>query len=280
MPILLYGLGALCVVGGLVVTWLGLPDREFSFGNTLILSGTVTAVGGLILFGLGVVASRLQLILEAGLGQTVAHPQRPHESFEGAPRPAAGRIPFPPKPKAEPRPVVIPADVASKSEPAMPVVPTLPNPDEPPLRVAEEVSLSPRQPLPEPSVPGDLQDEPKAEPKDAFDREWPAPERPSPFDFTWPEHKTEEAAPPHEEMPVEPEAAAPAAEPMPEPEPSAPVEPEPAERPRDVAVLKSGVVDGMGYTLYVDGSIEAELPQGTLRFASINELRQHLEQNT
>ena len=29
----------------------------------------------------------------------------------------------------------------------------------------------------------------------------------------------------------------------------------------------------MGYTLYVDGSIEAELPQGTLRFASINELR-------
>ena len=54
----------------------------------------------------------------------------------------------------------------------------------------------------------------------------------------------------------------------------------PAEEPRNVAILKSGVVDGMGYTLYVDGSIEAELPQGTLRFASINELRQHLEQNT
>jgi hypothetical protein len=42
------------------------------------------------------------------------------------------------------------------------------------------------------------------------------------------------------------------------------------------AILKSGVVDGMGYTLYVDGSIEAELPNGTLRFASINELRDHL----
>src|SRR5690606_20290090 len=59
--------------------------------------------------------------------------------------------------------------------------------------------------------------------------------------------------------------------------------PEPADRtdeqPRAVAVLKSGVVDGMGYTLYVDGSIEAELPQGTLRFASINELRAHLEKN-
>ena len=45
------------------------------------------------------------------------------------------------------------------------------------------------------------------------------------------------------------------------------------------AILKSGVVDGMGYTLYVDGSIEAELPQGTLRFASINELRSHLEKS-
>jgi len=57
------------------------------------------------------------------------------------------------------------------------------------------------------------------------------------------------------------------------------VEPEP-QKPRAVAVLKSGVVDGMGYTLYVDGSIEAELPQGTLRFASINELRSHLEKNS
>jgi hypothetical protein len=35
----------------------------------------------------------------------------------------------------------------------------------------------------------------------------------------------------------------------------------------------------MAYTLYVDGSIEAELPQGTLRFASIEELRSHLEKN-
>jgi hypothetical protein len=60
-----------------------------------------------------------------------------------------------------------------------------------------------------------------------------------------------------------------------------PKRPEPeAQKPRAAAILKSGVVDGMGYTLYVDGSIEAELPQGTLRFASINELRSHLEKNS
>jgi hypothetical protein len=44
-------------------------------------------------------------------------------------------------------------------------------------------------------------------------------------------------------------------------------------------ILKSGVVDGMAYTLYADGSIEAQLPQGTVRFGSIAELRAHIENN-
>jgi hypothetical protein len=52
----------------------------------------------------------------------------------------------------------------------------------------------------------------------------------------------------------------------------------PMSEPRPIAILKSGVIDGMAYTLYTDGSIEAELPQGTMRFASIDELRAHLEQ--
>lgn len=47
--------------------------------------------------------------------------------------------------------------------------------------------------------------------------------------------------------------------------------------PHPVSILKSGVVDGMAYTLYSDGSIEAELQTGTIRFASIQELRMHLE---
>ena len=48
----------------------------------------------------------------------------------------------------------------------------------------------------------------------------------------------------------------------------------------EITILKSGVVDGMAYTLYSDGSIEAELPQGTLRFGSITELRSHIEQGS
>jgi hypothetical protein len=53
---------------------------------------------------------------------------------------------------------------------------------------------------------------------------------------------------------------------------SAPVE--------SAAILKSGVVDGMAYTLYADGSIEAKLPDGTVRFGSIGELRAHIESNS
>jgi hypothetical protein len=66
-------------------------------------------------------------------------------------------------------------------------------------------------------------------------------------------------------------------EPIPrEPMPREPMPPPPAEQ-RTIAILKSGVIDGMAYTLYTDGSIEAELPQGTMRFTSIDDLRSHLE---
>ena len=49
--------------------------------------------------------------------------------------------------------------------------------------------------------------------------------------------------------------------------------------PSAVSILKSGVVNDMPYTLYSDGSIEAQLPEGTLRFGSITELRNHIEQS-
>jgi hypothetical protein len=69
---------------------------------------------------------------------------------------------------------------------------------------------------------------------------------------------------------AEPNAAAPAPE---RPAPTAP-----SEEPAPVTVLKSGVVDGMAYSLYSDGSIEAQMPEGMMRFASIDELRSHLDQ--
>ena len=52
------------------------------------------------------------------------------------------------------------------------------------------------------------------------------------------------------------------------------------EQTHAAAILKSGVVDGMAYTLYADGSIEAKLPHGTVKFGSIAELRAHIESNS
>jgi hypothetical protein len=65
-----------------------------------------------------------------------------------------------------------------------------------------------------------------------------------------------------------------------DPLPERRAEPPAAAEPRTAAVLKSGVVDGMAYTLYADGSIEAKLPHGTVRFGSITELRAHIESNS
>jgi hypothetical protein len=49
------------------------------------------------------------------------------------------------------------------------------------------------------------------------------------------------------------------------------------EDPPGVTILRSGTVDGMAYSLFSDGSIEAEMPEGLMRFASIDELRTHLD---
>ena len=72
-----------------------------------------------------------------------------------------------------------------------------------------------------------------------------------------------------------------------EPEPSAPPaflresdllgeEPEETPAEPEVTVLKSGTIGGMSYKLFSDGSIEADLPDGTLRFASLQDLREHV----
>jgi hypothetical protein len=97
------------------------------------------------------------------------------------------------------------------------------------------------------------------------------------FDTLWP--KAPRSATAAQPAAARPAATAPAAR-VAEPAPSAaPPSPAPIQTSVGVSILKSGVVEGMAYTLYSDGSIEAQLPGGTLRFRSITELRSHIEQN-
>ena len=110
---------------------------------------------------------------------------------------------------------------------------------------------------------------PKKPPLDFLFRSKEREPQPEPFDAVWPKRgarrSDEQAA-----------AGAPIDRPslFETPSTSAPDESRPP------AILKSGVVDGMAYTLYADGSIEAQLPQGTVRFGSIAELRSHIENNS
>src|SRR5437763_13524222 len=59
--------GAVAVLAGLGAIALGIPVKEFSFGNTLILVGAIGVCTGLILLGLWIVVRELKNI-SRGLG--------------------------------------------------------------------------------------------------------------------------------------------------------------------------------------------------------------------
>jgi hypothetical protein len=281
MPIFLFFVGAIAVAAGVGMIGYGIPAREFSFGNTLIIAGTTAAVGGLVLIGVGAVVSQLRRIAETLATQPVSS-RRPFETFEppAGPRaaPMSNRIPVPPgKPQSEGRKLPsameasAPTAIRGDNHPASVPAPKLQNPDrqgatgqEVESREHETGSLSPRQAVPPPAP------EPRSGPE--FEAPWQSQLPPSRaakssnFDSMWPADSRLAKRPIVGEAKSDPKPDM-----APTPMPAAPGEP--------AAILKSGVVDGMGYTLYVDGSIEAELPQGTLRFASINELREHLAKN-
>ncbi len=63
--------GAGIVLAGLVAIGFGIPIKEFSFGNTMILSGVIVACTGAVVAGLGVVGRELKAAL------TRTAPQRP-----------------------------------------------------------------------------------------------------------------------------------------------------------------------------------------------------------
>lgn len=289
MPVVLLGVGVFALVAGLVMVGFGVPINEFSFGNTLISAGTTAAVGGLIIIGLSMAVRQLRRIAEALDMQPRARPAQPVESIETAGRlaPAQGRVAFPPRPKPETHPselVTAPLPPPVEDGPFQSASPKLPNPDEP-LDVEDDISLTPPQSAGAPAG-SDFGRAPWPAPPPAAPQVRATPDAPN-FDAMWPsEPKPAKSVEPKAEPKLEPRLD-PRADTFPremfgnapKPEFKPEFRPEPT-KPRAVAILKSGVVDGMGYTLYVDGSIEAELPQGTLRFASINELRSHLEKNS
>lgn len=266
--------GIAVLAAGLLAIVFGIPVKEFSFGNTLILAGAAAACTGVILLGLAVVVRELQNIARrlgaanpASAGRAKSEPQL---AVTGADQPVAknpdgaepvGKQPPPiPGGRGEGAPEAPPPEPATATKPRRNLLFSSSSRRERERLGAPDASAADTSPTPPVAPPAPKESAPAPA---TFEDAWPQSDRPrsdalrrtrTPSTF------------------AEPNAAAPA----PEPERAAP--PVRSEEPAPVTVLKSGVVDGMAYSLYSDGSIEAQMPEGMMRFASIDELRSHLDQ--
>ena len=291
--------GIAMISGGLVAVGFGIPVKEFSFGNTLIFSGTIVACSGMLMLALWVLVRELKNIAAQYAWPNADAPRVgtsiPSAGFGGAPGQASEEIGFrlsrdqraleqksagsPPQSLGLP-PWQEDAGPHERGRPNLPAAPELDEPapiDKPrrnslfasssrkergaartsDLSAADARPARPTDKLPA-SEPGEM-------PRPSFEDAWPRPERSRPPDT--PPRRGARAPSRFSEASAGATAA--------------PAYPSAAARNEDrsaVSVLKSGVVDGMAYSLYSDGSIEAQMPEGMMRFASIDELRSHLDQ--
>ena len=271
--LLIAGLGL--VLAGLLTVGFGV-QLELSFGNTLILAGAIAACTGMILLGFWTVVRELKDIARR-LGAGVA--VESHASLQSA---AASAQAEPAAQSASPLPWY--EDVASRDR-VRGDVPSVPEPVEaaPALKPRRNLLFSsssrkereraqartsePSAADARPASPGPASSAAPPEssevPAATFEDAWPRPERSRVVDS--PPRRSGRTPSTFTDAGANAAAAD---------HPAAPRN----EEPPPVTVLKSGVVDGMAYSLYSDGSIEAQMPEGMMRFASIDELRAHLDQ--
>jgi hypothetical protein len=301
---LIAGIGLL--LAGILAIVAGIPVKEFSFGNTLILVGTVTACSGIVMIGLWTVARELREIarrLGGGLPSASRATTAPSPAALGATAstalsatlgdqaPEDGGFLFS---RDQPATDAIPAGSApppwheeaasrDRGRSDAPAAPVVPEPAEaaPAVKPKRNLLFSSSSRRERERAQARTADAPVAEPVPATvpataplaaeSREPP----PATFDDAWP--KPERSRSPDPAARRSGRAPSTFAEANTEPASADRPPPPRTEDPPAVTVLKSGVVDGMAYSLYSDGSIEAQMPEGMMRFASIDELRAHLD---
>jgi hypothetical protein len=280
MPVFIVFLGVLTALAGFAALILGIQNWAFGIGNTLIASGSIAAVGGLLLFGLGLVLRSLRTLAERIDALTPA---------------ISGEFQVPLVPQELPLEVEVPAPPPSvrapvrekerEEEEEAPARSAALRRDEPFKRVREVAARIAQETKPvrtERSEPAPIADEPSEtdSASQSFDqrRAWP------PRTAVRPDEVVERRNSSPERPRATPQLRTPTPQtftppPAPEPEPEVEAEPEATPEPPtpvSIAVMRSGIISGMAYTLYSDGSIEAELPLGTVRFGSVEELRAHV----
>lgn len=292
-------MGLVVLAGGLLTLVYGIPIKDFSFGNTLIIAGALVACTGLLLIGMAMVARELRR-LSQGRASAAPAPASPAPAVNWpvppSPAPAAPVRDSAARRGPEPALMPLPSGAAAAAAPARPLAP------EPGLRDRPRAQTPDTVPEPAPS------DGEPAKPRRSLlfvsssrrerERQRDRAAEATGADATRPGAYSELTPP--DSVPVSPRREP--AVPIPErgmtdssPERRetahpvkgasqsngevAPPQAEPPPEKPKVTVVKSGVVDGMAYSLFSDGSIEAEMPEGMMRFASIDELRAHLERH-
>lgn len=266
--------GIACLLAGLLAIGFGIPINEFGLGNTLILAGAVTACTGLLILSLWVVVRELKTVA-ARIGAGSAFDVRQRPAVAALPRPAVADpdIDEPNAAGAAGGPPTMPSehwvDEAAQRDRVRQEVPPTATPEPQPVkrrnlmfsstsrRERERAQARAGDPAAAEPVPPAMESS-EAPPHATFDDAWPKSERTRPADA--PSQRRPVRSPPTFGETAPARSA-----------PAAPDQPQ-------VTVLKSGIVDGMAYSLYSDGSIEAQMPEGMMRFASIDELRAHLDQ--
>jgi hypothetical protein len=264
--------GIAVLMAGLLAVVFGIPVKEFSFGNTLILAGAIAACTGVILLGLAVVVRELQNIARrlgpatsAEGARAKSEPQHPvAAAHQPAPETAASAAPWQEEVAARDRgrgdgtPEVTPPEPAAATKARRNLLFSSSSRRER-ERAAQPADPAAADSLSPPAAPPVAPPAPKEAAPASFEDAWPQSDRTRSDALRRPRTPSTFAEP----SAPDPERPAPAVR---------------SEEPAPVTVLKSGVVDGMAYSLYSDGSIEAQMPEGMMRFASIDELRSHLDQ--
>lgn len=299
MPAIVTLGGIALAVVGILIMLAGLPDRSagLGLGSDLLQAGASIFAGGLVIAAVGQVLKALRDLAdrvdEAVFSLSSSRQPAVGDLSQSAPMPlpraSARSMPVQPQPEPEEAPLAR-EPRAQRQQPAQ--------------RSARPPAVEPQRPAARPQPPRQAQ-----QPEEVYDA--PQTDDDFPDDFGPSQHdpRQEPRWMRAQNEPVEPRPQA-SVQPQPQPRRSSratPVAPQSTARrehapvpdlsgyenePRrravqpqqhddldlsEPTVVRSGIIAGMAYTLYSDRSIEAELPAGTVRFGSIQELQEHVK---
>jgi hypothetical protein len=298
MVFLLSLLSFIAMAAGVFGLGVGVPVRETWLGASLLISGSVAITGGFVLVGLATAVYELRRVVQgfkappSEMPRPVRPLERSDERVDGADRGTESRPQVPAvlggadairrrygaadtrerwhKSRSEAwlRHVQDEIESGSRSADAVP----------PPIDEYHAGDIPPPpNPWPRPAIPlpPDHSNAPTrrispVSPEDIFDAIWSSQRR-----------NIAEGQEPRTEASLDsrlrsPDSKSPPLAPGQPAAACASQRPTPVE-PRPLPILRAGVIQQMAYTLFADGSIEAQMSEGIMRFTSIEEFLGHLE---